>query len=147
MTSLNIWQVESRALAQGNTASVQALMPMVISANKIMTSAPVTADWDWIRQDVMAVACATFKNSYLECLATAQILDLPVMQRAAAVQHFYTQANALEAREFLDRAHITYVILYPEMQLPFPIEGVPLALVFKNGAMRIYKYVPRKLWG
>jgi hypothetical protein len=148
MNSLGVWKNEAQAFAAGNTSAVSALMPEVINSPKPAeaaaansTTAAALTDWGWIRANVMAVACTTFKNSYLEDLGTAQVLDLPVMQRALAVQFFYTQANALEAREFLDRARITYVILFPEMRFPFPPAGVPLALVFANESIKIYKYV------
>ncbi|NTV53628.1 MAG: hypothetical protein HGA76_11550, partial [Candidatus Firestonebacteria bacterium] len=79
MTSLKVWNQEAQAFSAGNTAAVSALMPVAIPAAKPDVAAANTStaessktDWLWMRQDVMAVACMTFKNSYLEGMGTAQ---------------------------------------------------------------------------
>jgi len=92
------------------------------------------------------VASLTFANTYLEDTVSAQIMGHPVRERAAAVRFFYLSANVVEARDFLEKARITYVILDADQRFPFDPAGVPLKPVFSNGAVTIYKYIYARGW-
>lgn len=96
--------------------------------------------------DSALVASLTFANTYLEDTVSAQIMGHPVRERAAAVRFFYLSANVVEARDFLEKARITYVILDADQRFPFDPAGVPLKPVFSNGAVTIYKYIYARGW-
>jgi hypothetical protein len=159
MTSMQAWDKEAKAFAANTLTAAAVGGPAVLQAAGTTSSAVVVAGttltaalpaggtWvPWNREDSFFVSGITFKNSYLESTVTGQILEKPVEQRALAVRYFYEKADAAEARQFLESAHITYVMLYPEMQFPFAPEGVPLKLEFENSAVKIYKFAPQKEW-
>jgi hypothetical protein len=175
MTSMQAWDKEAKAFASNTVAavaqgtsltalaqalgttttpealgttlvalSIQLAGTTVAAAGSTVTAQAPPTTWD--REDSFYVSALTFKNTYLESTVTSQVIGCPVEERARDIRYFYEKADALEARAFLERGHLTYVFLYPGMQFPFPPEGVPLTLIFQNSAVRIYKYIPRKPW-
>jgi|GEM_PF-6672816 len=153
MTSMKAWQEDARSVtataqaAAPNTAAATAgISPNTAAASPVpealANTAPAASGTPPLeRTDAAVVAAVTQRNTYLEDTVSAQIMGYPMEERARRVQHFYLQADAVAAREFLEKENISYVILYPGMQLPFDPAGVPLKKVFENHAMTIYKYI------
>jgi predicted nucleic acid-binding Zn-ribbon protein len=105
---------------------------------------PQVEGWPW--PDTALVASVTHRRSFLEDLVNAQIRDYPVETRLEEVKHFYYEADVVEAREFLERSGIAYVILNAPMRLPFEENGVPMKKVYENASFYIYKVVNIKRW-
>lgn len=93
------------------------------------------------RTDTAIIAGLVLKNTYLEDTVSSQIMGFPVEERVAAVRAFYQKSDVVEAREFLEREKITYIILLAGKKFPFDPSGVPLKKIFENGAITIYKYI------
>ncbi len=92
--------------------------------------------------DTAFVAALTLHNTYLEDTVSSLILDMPVAARVEAVREFYLRADVVQARLFLEKAGVTYVLLDADRSLPFPPAGANLRKIFSNQAMMIYKYIP-----
>lgn len=116
------------------------------SAHRMENEGPRDGMEAWERTDVAAIAGLALRNTYLEDTVSSQIMGFPVAKRVAAVRDFYAVKDVVEAREFLEKENITYVILYSDRVLPFKPEGVPLKKVFENSAMVIYKHVYQEGW-
>jgi hypothetical protein len=148
MTSMNAWKQEAQAFeakrqAAGNTATARALesAPGMEAGNTLTASAPVRTPSDIERNDTAIVAGLTGRDTFLEDTVSGQIMGYPVEERARQILHFYRDADAVEAREFLEKQNISYVILFPGMRLPFDPAGLPLKKEFENEAMTIYKHI------
>jgi len=98
------------------------------------------------RTDTALVASLVLKNTYLEGTVSAQIMGFPVEQRVQAVRRFYQSYDVVQAREFLEKEGIVYVILFRGQKLPFNPDGVPLKTIFANESMTIYKYIFPEGW-
>lgn len=96
--------------------------------------------------DTAIVAALTGHNTYLEDLRRGAIMGYPVVERAKQVRDFYTQANVVEARQFLEQQGIKYVILYSNQTLPYDPAGVPLKEIYRNQSVVIYNYLNPRGW-
>jgi len=147
-----LWQHE---LERGRLTSMDALKAdakkvinesnLVNSENMVQPRLKETAQ-TLNKIDTAVVAALTLKNTYLEDLRRASIMDYPVVERAKQVNFFYNQANVIEAREFIEQENINYVIIDNNKTLPFVAEGVPLKVVYSNASMTIYKYIKQRGW-
>jgi hypothetical protein len=134
MTTRSAWNQEAEALA-ARAGAASSPAPQTVASS---TAAPAGYRFD----DCMMVACTTYKNAYLEQAETAWILGYPVQERVRAVNYFYNESTAPQARAFLEKEHISYVMLFAGMQLPFRAGDVPLRLAFGNEAVKIYRFTP-----
>jgi hypothetical protein len=122
---------EQTITAVTNTETAEA--EKVLAGNDVMPALE--------RTDTAIVAGLVLRNTYLEDTVSSQVLDFPVEKRLLAVRYFYSKADVVEAREFLEKEKITYVILLAEQVLPFDAKGASLKQVFKNESILIYKYI------
>lgn len=101
---------------------------------------------DLMQHDTAIVAALVGQNTYLEHMIHADNMNYPVLERAVKVRHFYTKANVIEAREFLEQENINYVMINNKQPLPFKVSGVPLKVVYTNSKLTIYKYIKQGGW-
>ncbi|MBN1596472.1 hypothetical protein JW933_11155 [candidate division FCPU426 bacterium] len=101
---------------------------------------------DLERTDAAIVAALALQNTYLEDTVSAQIMGFAVEERVEAVRAFYRQMDVVQARSFLEKENIMYVVLFAGQQLPFVPAGVPLKQVYANDSITIYKHVKSMVW-
>lgn len=96
--------------------------------------------------DAAVAAGVTFRNTFLEDTTSAQIMGCPVEERVEAVRTFYRSSDAAEARKFLAKNRIRWVMLPRGKSFPFEPAGVPLKKEFGNEEWEVYKFVPGMVW-
>jgi hypothetical protein len=149
-------KMEALRNPQPNQAVPAAAIPTVLPVRPTPTAQPSPVaqgaavvplrPGQYLWPDSALVASLAFANTYVEDTVSSQIMGHPVKERVAATRYFYLSANVVEARDFLEKARITYVILDADRQFPFAPAGVPLKPVFTNGAVTIYKYIYARGW-
>ncbi|MCK5241046.1 hypothetical protein KAR34_01220 [bacterium] len=165
MTNMDAWQKEAKGMAKaaqedtnGTTTNaatgqktalpteeqlvaVTSLAAVAGNTETVAAGQTKIPDPDLERTDTAIVAGLVLRNTYMEDTVSSQIMNFPVETRLKAVRYFYSVSDVVEARVFLEKEKIAYVILFAGQNLPFDPAGVPLKNVFENKSITVYKYI------